>query len=74
MFNNYLQAIEGIEIYPVIGLIIFLIVFISVVVWVIKIDKNYIREAERLPLDNDNKADETISLKNLTGGSNETKV
>ncbi|MCG6915271.1 cbb3-type cytochrome c oxidase subunit 3 [bacterium BMS3Abin03] len=74
MFNNYLQAIEGIEIYPVIGLIIFLIVFISVVVWVIKIDKNYIREAERIPLDNDNEADETISLKNLTGGSNETKV
>ena len=74
MFNNYLQAIEGVEIYPVIGLIIFLIVFISVVVWVMRIDKNYVREAERLPLDNENEVDETISFKNLTGGSNENKV
>jgi cytochrome c oxidase cbb3-type subunit 4 len=74
MFNNYLTAIDGIEIYPVIGLIIFLVVFISVVVWVMKIDKNYVREAERLPLDNDNKVDETISFNNSTGGSNESKV
>ena len=72
MFNNYLQAIEGVEIYPVIGLIIFLIVFISVVVWVMRIDKNYVREAERLPLDNDNEVDETVSFKNSTGGSNES--
>lgn len=74
MFNNYLQAIEGIEIYPVIGLIIFLIIFISVVVWVMKVDKNYISKAERLPLDNDNEVDETISFKNSTGGSNESKI
>ena len=51
MFNNYLQAIEGVEIYPVIGLIIFLVVFTSVVVWVLRLDKNYLREAERIPLD-----------------------
>lgn len=74
MFNNYLQAIEGVEIYPVIGLMIFLFVFISVVVWVMKIDKNYVSEAERLPLDNDDEVDETKSFKNLTGGSNESKV
>lgn len=72
MFNNYLQAIEGVEIYPVIGLIIFLVVFTSVVIWVLRIDKNYLREAERLPLDNENEIDKTLSFKNLTGGSNES--
>jgi cytochrome c oxidase cbb3-type subunit 4 len=74
MFNNYLQAIEGIEIYPLIGLIIFFVVFASVVIWVMRIDKNYVREAERLPLDNNNEIDETISFKNSTGGSNESKI
>jgi len=72
MFNNYLQAIEGVEIYPVIGLIIFLVVFTSVVVWVLRLDKNYLREAERLPLDNNSEIDKTLSFKNLTGGSNES--
>ena len=72
MFNNYLQAIEGVEIYPVIGLIIFLVVFTSVVVWVLRLDKNYLREAERLPLDNNSEIDQTLSFKNLTGGSNES--
>ena len=74
MFNNYLQAIEGVEIYPVIGLIIFLVVFTSVVVWVLRLDKNYLREAERIPLD-ENEADASGKIKgfkNLTGGSHES--
>ena len=74
MFNNYLQAIEGVEIYPVIGLIIFLVVFTSVVVWVLRLDKNYLREAERIPLD-ENEADASGKIKgfkNLTGGSYES--
>lgn len=74
MFNNYLQAIEGIEIYPVIGLIIFFVVFASVVIWVMRIDKNYVHEAERLPLD-ENEADalgKIKGFKNLTGGSHES--
>ena len=74
MFKNYLQAIEGIEIYPVIGLIIFFIVFILVVIWVLKIDVNYIRKMEKLPLDSANNEVSGIArdFQNLTGESNES--
>ena len=74
MFKNYLQAIEGIEIYPVIGLIIFFIVFILVVIWVLKIDVDYIRKMEKLPLDSGNNEVSGIArdFQNLTGESNES--
>ncbi len=51
MIRNYLQTIEGVEIYPLISLIIFVIFFVVMLVWMLKVDKNYIKEMEQLPLD-----------------------
>ncbi len=54
MIRNLLQSIEGVEIYPLISLIVFIIFFVVILVWMFKIDKNYIKEMEQLPLDSNN--------------------
>jgi cytochrome c oxidase cbb3-type subunit IV len=54
MIRNYLQSIEGVEIYPLFSLIVFVLFFIVMLVWMLKIDKNYIKEMEQLPLETDN--------------------
>jgi Ca2+/Na+ antiporter len=54
MLRNYLQSIEGVEIYPLISLIVFVLFFVVMVVWMLKIDKNYIKQMEQLPLESEN--------------------
>ncbi len=54
MIRNLLQSIEGVEIYPLISLMVFLIFFVAVLVWMLRIDKNYIKEMEQLPLESNN--------------------
>jgi cytochrome c oxidase cbb3-type subunit IV len=51
MFTQYLQSIDAIALYPMISLILFFTVFIGAVVWALKADSQYVREMERLPLD-----------------------
>ena len=48
-FKNYLETISGIEIYPMISLLIFVLFFIVLIVWVIKLEKSEIIELENLP-------------------------
>lgn len=51
-FVNYLSSIAGVEIYPLISLIVF-VVFFTILVWyVIKTDKKHIQEMSDLPLEN----------------------
>lgn len=50
---NTLEKIDGIEIYPIISLLIFFTFFVLVAYLVIKTDKNEIDEMSKLPLDND---------------------
>jgi cytochrome c oxidase cbb3-type subunit 4 len=53
MYKELLQSIEGIEIFPLISLFIFLAFSVGVVIWIVKIDKGYVKEMEALPLDSD---------------------
>lgn len=53
MYKEILQSIEGIEIYPIISLIVFVVFFIGVTIWLIRMDKNYINEMKQLPLTKD---------------------
>ena len=57
MIRNYLQSIEGVEIYPLISLIVFVLFFVIMFIWMLRIDKNYIKEMEELPLDLENNKD-----------------
>lgn len=51
--KHHLETITGVEIYPIISLILFFSIFTLVLIYVIKIPKEEIDEISNLPLDND---------------------
>ena len=56
--KHNLEGIDGVEIYPIISLIIFFTVFITMFVFVLKLPKESIDEISQLPLDTDNNINE----------------
>lgn len=55
MIRDVLQSVEGISVYPVISLIIFVLFFAILITWMIKVDKNYLNKMKNLPLEKENK-------------------
>ncbi|HQY21092.1 MAG TPA: CcoQ/FixQ family Cbb3-type cytochrome c oxidase assembly chaperone [Ignavibacteria bacterium] len=53
MFKHYFEIIEGIDIYPIFSLLVFLIFFSMTIVFILKSDKEYIKEMSNLPLEGD---------------------
>jgi len=51
MYKQILQSIQNIEIWPIISLVIFFVIFIGILIKVILIDKKYIKKMEDMPLD-----------------------
>lgn len=51
MFKHYFEGAENIEVGPVISLIMFFVFFIGLLYWVFKVDKNFIKKMEDMPLD-----------------------
>lgn len=51
--SHNFDGMEGIEIYPIISLLLFFLVFITMLIIVIKMPKKNIDEISQLPLDND---------------------
>lgn len=52
MYRQILESISGIEIFPIISLCLFFAIFIGVLVWTWRIDKNHIAKMAQLPLEN----------------------
>ena len=50
-FRNYLQAIDGVAIYPLIGLLIFTGLFVGLVWYLVRMDKQTVQKMSRLPLE-----------------------
>jgi len=53
MYKELLQSIDGVSIYPLISLVVFVIFFVVMLIWMIKVDKNYIKKMEKLPFENE---------------------
>ncbi len=51
MYRNVLEAIQGIEIYPVLSLFIFIIFFMTVLAWIYQADPSHLKKMAELPLD-----------------------
>jgi cytochrome c oxidase cbb3-type subunit IV len=51
MFKHYFERVQDIDIYPVLSLLIFFIFFLVLLIWVVRVDKKYIKEMRQLPLD-----------------------
>ncbi len=67
MIRNILQSIQGVEIYPIISMLVFLGLFISVLVWFFRVDKNHLRTMAQLPLES---TDETTLFTQQHPGRN----
>lgn len=50
--KGHLASIDGVEIYPVISLLIFFTFFVGLAWWVSTAKKEYIKEVSNLPFDN----------------------
>lgn len=48
--KHHMTSIDGIEIYPIISLSIFILFFAAMLWWVFRMDKNYVSELEQYPI------------------------
>lgn len=53
MYKQVLENIAGVEIYPVITLIMFFVFFLLILGWIFTLNKKYITRMENIPLDNE---------------------
>jgi len=51
LIKELLQSVEGVSVYPIISLLVFVLFFVIILVWMLKVDKNYIKKMENLPLE-----------------------
>ncbi|HZJ36221.1 MAG TPA: CcoQ/FixQ family Cbb3-type cytochrome c oxidase assembly chaperone [Gillisia sp.] len=52
--EGHMSSIEGIEIYPIISLLIFFIFFVLLISWVITAKKEYVEEVSKIPFESNN--------------------
>ncbi|MDB9961595.1 CcoQ/FixQ family Cbb3-type cytochrome c oxidase assembly chaperone [Oceanihabitans sp.] len=55
--KNHMDSISGIEIYPIISLLIFFAFFVVLFWWVFTAKKDYIKTVSNIPLDNQNQTE-----------------
>ncbi|GGD83597.1 CcoQ/FixQ family Cbb3-type cytochrome c oxidase assembly chaperone [Planktosalinus lacus] len=51
--KGHMESIDGIEVYPIISLLIFFIFFAILFIWVFTAKKNYIDQVSNIPLENE---------------------
>ena len=59
MYKEVLRSIVGIEVFPVLSLVIFLAVFLVMLVWVLRLDRARLAAYASLPLDEQDAAART---------------
>ncbi len=57
--KHHLAGINGIEIYPILSLLIFFIFFVALFGWVFTAKKDYIKKVSNLPFDSINNNSES---------------
>ena len=54
MFSQNLSSIDGVSIFPIISLVLFFVIFSSVLYWVLKQDKSDMEKLANIPLQENN--------------------
>ncbi|HPF95773.1 MAG: CcoQ/FixQ family Cbb3-type cytochrome c oxidase assembly chaperone [Flavobacteriaceae bacterium] len=49
--KDHMETITGVEIFPIISLLIFFLFFVALTLWVVTAKKDYINTVSNLPLD-----------------------
>ena len=63
--KQYAESIDGVNIYPMISLVIFFLFFVVLLYYVKKMDKTRVKEISRIPLDQEERLPETFTQNNL---------
>lgn len=53
-FINYLTSIAGVEVFPLISLMIFFLFFLALTIYLFRADKNHISYMAAMPVENEN--------------------
>lgn len=56
MYKEVLRTIAGIEVFPVLSLLIFVTVFVVMLAWVLRLDRSRLSQYASLPLDDEHVA------------------
>lgn len=51
MYKEVLRSIENVEVFPVVSLVIFVLFFIGITIWTIRVPKEVIDHMRSLPID-----------------------
>ena len=51
MFGDLISNMPGITIFPMITTVVFLLIFIGITNWALRVNKSYIKKMSELPLD-----------------------
>ena len=60
MYKDVLSSIDGITIFPIIGLVIFVVFFSFMIYYVVRMPKTKINELEKIPLDEKNLEEKNV--------------
>ena len=53
MYKEVLRTIAGIEVFPILSLLIFVTVFVVMLAWVLRLDRSRLSQYASLPLDDE---------------------
>lgn len=53
MISDLLRSIPGLDIFPVIALCLFVVSFVLIIFWVVRLDQRTVNQMANLPLDRD---------------------
>lgn len=59
---HYLESIDGVAIFPIIGLIIFFTFFLGLLYYVYRLDKGFVDDMANSPLGNDDEKNDEINV------------
>lgn len=62
LISHYLQSIEGVAIYPIISLCIFMSVFVLASYWAIRLKKEDVQYMSNIPLEDNDKPNQDNNL------------
>lgn len=51
--RQFLNGVQGVDIYLIISLLIFFTFFVGMLIWLIKVNKTYIQEAKNIPFNDE---------------------
>jgi len=51
--RQFLNGIQGVDIYLIISLLIFFTFFVGMLIWLLKANKSYIQEAKNIPFNDE---------------------